>query len=95
MALHGSEYLLGFLNGGELDVAETLGLAGVTIGRKTDADDITVLAEFLANSVACGREGKIGNEDGGARRAERLVTILLFDAPRGAAGRLWDERSQR
>jgi len=54
---------LGLINGGELNVTEALGAAGLLLGRKTNAEDGTLGTEDLVESILSGAEGKVTNEE--------------------------------
>lgn len=71
---------LGLLNRAVLDVTETLGTAGLGVSRQTDAEDTTVLAEAVTQSVLRGAEGKVTDEQsvtsGTSLVTERAGTVL-------------------
>jgi len=71
---------LGLLDGAVLDVTEALGTAGLGVSGQTDAEDTTVLAEAVTESVLRGAEGKVTDEQSVASGAslvtERAGTVL-------------------
>jgi hypothetical protein len=62
-AVHGTVSSLGLLNGGVLDVTETLGAAGLGVSGQADAEDTTVLTEGVTESILGSAEGKVANEE--------------------------------
>lgn len=55
---------LGLLDGRELDVTETLGLAGLAVGGETDRDDLTALGKGTTDIILSGVEGQVSDEEG-------------------------------
>jgi hypothetical protein len=51
LAVESLESRLGLVDGAELDVAESLGSAGVAVSDEVDTLDVTVLAEQLVQGV--------------------------------------------
>jgi len=54
---------LGLLDGRELNVTETLGLTGLTIGRETNRDDLTALGKGTAEIILRGLEGQVSDKE--------------------------------
>jgi hypothetical protein len=52
----------GLLDGGEVDISETLGLAALLIGGEGDTGDCAVLGEVLGDHVVGGLERDVSNE---------------------------------
>jgi hypothetical protein len=68
-AVHGTVSSLGLLNGGVLDVTETLGAARLGVSGQADAKDTTVLTEGVTESILGSAEGKVANEESVGGRA--------------------------
>lgn len=84
----GLEGLLGTIDIFELDVAEALGPARLTVGGESDALD-TVVVEQRPDSVLGGVEGKVTDKQGGAGGASHIAESLcaLFTSIAGVAGK--------
>jgi hypothetical protein len=70
----------------ELNVSETLGGAGLTVGWQTDGLNSTVFSESVVQRVFVGGEGHVADPQGGAWRV-LLVTELLGSLLRVLRGR--------
>lgn len=79
-AVHSLEGSTGFIDRGELDVAEALGAAGLLVGGQADGHDGAVLGEGLADHVLVSAEGDVADEEsvglGGLGVAEVLGALL-------------------
>jgi hypothetical protein len=73
LTIEGTVGSLSLLDGGELNVTEALGAAGLLLGRKTNAEDGTLGTEDLVESILSGAEGKVTNEESVALRAGRVA----------------------
>lgn len=59
-----------------MNIAETLGVTSVHVRRQTNADNAAMLSELLSNGVFSRFEGKVGNENGVAGRAQVVTEGL-------------------
>lgn len=58
--------LLGSLGGGEIDVAETTGTAGLLVRHDTSTDNLVEALELLIEDIVIDTPSKVANPQGGA-----------------------------